>query len=44
VRLHRYDVKDADRIRQKRICEVDGEDLEMADIARGYELPHERRW
>src|SRR3954465_14775816 len=39
VRFHRYHVKDAGRIRQKRICEVDGEDLEMADIPRGYELP-----
>ena len=39
VRFHRYHEKDGGRIRQKRICEVDGQELDVADIARGYELP-----
>ncbi|WP_344660096.1 Ku protein [Catenulispora subtropica] len=39
VRFHRYHVEDGGRIRQKRVCEIDGEELDTADIARGYELP-----
>ena len=39
VRFHRYHKEDGGRIRQKRICEVDGQELSVEDIARGYELP-----
>lgn len=39
VRFHRYHEEDGGRIRQKRVCEVDGQELDTADIARGYELP-----
>jgi len=39
VRFHRYHAQDGGRIRQKRVCEVDGQELELTDIARGYELP-----
>lgn len=39
VRFHRYHQQDGGRIRQKRVCEVDGQELDTADIARGYELP-----
>jgi DNA end-binding protein Ku len=31
--------EDAGRIRYKRVCEVDGEDVAYRDIAKGYELP-----
>lgn len=39
VRFHRYHAEDGGRIRQKRVCEIDGEPLATEDIARGYELP-----
>lgn len=39
VHFHRYHAQDGGRIRQKRICEVDGQELSVEDIARGYELP-----
>lgn len=39
VRFHRYHREDGGRIRQKRVCEVDGQALATEDIARGYELP-----
>ncbi|MFD0632316.1 Ku protein [Catenulispora yoronensis] len=39
VHFHRYHEEDGGRIRQKRVCEVDGEELATEDIARGYELP-----
>ncbi|MEY9935646.1 DNA end-binding protein Ku [Catenulispora sp. GP43] len=39
VRFHRYHIEDGGRIRQRRVCEVDGEELDLTDIARGYELP-----
>jgi DNA end-binding protein Ku len=39
VRFHRYHAEDGGRIRQKRVCEIDGESLATEDIARGYELP-----
>lgn len=39
VWFHQYRQKDGGRIRQKRVCEVDGHELKVEDIARGYELP-----
>lgn len=39
VRFHRYHVEDGGRVRQTRVCEIDGEALATEDIARGYELP-----
>ena len=35
--LHQVHVADGGRIRQKRVCEVCGEEVAYADIARGYE-------
>lgn len=34
--------KDMGRIRYKRVCEVDGEEVPYSDIAKGYELPDGR--
>lgn len=34
--------KDTGRIRYKRVCEVDGEEVPYSDIAKGYELPDGR--
>jgi DNA end-binding protein Ku len=39
VRFHRYHVRDGGRVRQRRVCEVDGQELDTDDIARGFELP-----
>ncbi|MBB5937756.1 non-homologous end joining protein Ku [Streptomyces zagrosensis] len=37
VKLHQVHVADGGRIRMKRVCEVDGEQVDYADIAKGYE-------
>jgi DNA end-binding protein Ku len=37
--LHHVHVTDGGRVRHRRICEVDGEEVEMAELARGYVLP-----
>ena len=34
--LHQYHAEDCGRIRQKRVCEIDGEELQLDDIGRGY--------
>ncbi|HEY8482212.1 MAG TPA: Ku protein [Spirillospora sp.] len=39
VRFHQVHRKDGGRIKYKRICTVDGEEVPYADIAKGYELP-----
>jgi DNA end-binding protein Ku len=37
--LHQLHAPDGGRIRQKRICEIDGAEVPYAEIAKGYELP-----
>ena len=37
--LHHVHVTDGGRVRHRRICEVDGEEVELAELARGYVLP-----
>ena len=37
IKFHQVHAKDNGRIRYKRVCEVDGEVVEFADIARAYE-------
>jgi DNA end-binding protein Ku len=39
VAFHQVHREDGGRIRYKRICSVDGEEVEYGDIAKGYELP-----
>lgn len=39
IELHQLHAPDGGRIRQKRVCEVDGEEVPFAEIARGYEMP-----
>ena len=39
VSFHQYHVADGGRVRQKRVCEVDGQEVAMEDIAKGLELP-----
>ncbi len=39
VALHQVHVKDGGRIRYRRFCTVDGEEVPFEDIVRGYELP-----
>jgi len=39
VPLHQVHVKDGSRIRYRRICEAEGEEVAYSEIARGYELP-----
>ncbi|MBL8952058.1 MAG: Ku protein [Myxococcaceae bacterium] len=38
VRFHQVHDKDGGRIRQKRVCELDGKEVPYAHIAKGYEL------
>jgi DNA end-binding protein Ku len=42
VSLHQFHAADAGRIRYKRICSVDGEEVDYGDVVRGYELPDGR--
>jgi DNA end-binding protein Ku len=39
VSFHQVHREDAGRIRYKRVCQVDGEEVPYSDIAKGYELP-----
>ncbi|GLW07546.1 non-homologous end joining protein Ku [Microtetraspora sp. NBRC 13810] len=39
VSFHQVHREDGGRIRYKRVCTVDGEEVQYADIAKGYELP-----
>jgi DNA end-binding protein Ku len=39
IELHQMHATDGGRIRQKRVCEVDGEEVPIAETARGYEMP-----
>uniref|UniRef100_UPI002F910871 non-homologous end joining protein Ku n=1 Tax=Kitasatospora sp. NBC_01519 TaxID=2903576 RepID=UPI002F910871 len=40
--LHQVHAADGGRIRQKRVCELDGADVPFDDVARGYEAPNGR--
>ena len=37
--LHHVHVTDGGRVRHRRVCEVDGAEVELAELARGYVLP-----
>jgi DNA end-binding protein Ku len=37
--LHHVHVTDGGRVRHRRVCEVDGADVELGELARGYVLP-----
>ena len=37
--LHHVHVTDGGRVRHRRVCEVDGEEVELSELARGYVLP-----
>jgi DNA end-binding protein Ku len=39
VSFHQVHREDGGRIRYKRVCQIDGEEVAYADIAKGYELP-----
>jgi DNA end-binding protein Ku len=39
IRFHQVHAVDGGRIKYKRVCSIDGEDVEYNDIAKGYELP-----
>jgi DNA end-binding protein Ku len=39
IRFHQVHVSDGGRIKYKRVCSIDGEEVEYSDIAKGYELP-----
>ncbi|GGV12406.1 non-homologous end joining protein Ku [Actinomadura cremea] len=39
VSFHQVHREDGGRIKYKRVCSVDGEEVDYADIAKGYELP-----
>jgi DNA end-binding protein Ku len=39
IELHHMHATDGGRIRQKRVCEVDGEEVPFAELVRGYEMP-----
>jgi DNA end-binding protein Ku len=39
VPLREVHAQDGGRIRYRRVCSVDGEDVEYSDVAKGYELP-----
>jgi DNA end-binding protein Ku len=39
VRFHQVHAADGGRVRYKRVCSIDGEEVEYGDIAKGYELP-----
>jgi DNA end-binding protein Ku len=38
VRFHQVHATDGGRIRYKRVCQIDGEEVQYSDIAKGYEL------
>lgn len=39
VRFHRIHLPDMARVRNRKICEIDGQQVDQWDIAKGYELP-----
>jgi Ku protein len=39
IRFNQVHAADGGRIKYKRVCSIDGEEVEYADIAKGYELP-----
>jgi DNA end-binding protein Ku len=39
IRFHQVHVTDGGRVKYKRVCSLDGEEVEYSDIAKGYELP-----
>lgn len=39
VAFHQVHATDGGRVRQKRVCELDGEEVSLSDVAKGYELP-----
>jgi DNA end-binding protein Ku len=39
IRFHQVHAADGGRVKYRRVCSVDGEELEYSDIAKGYELP-----
>jgi DNA end-binding protein Ku len=39
IELRQLHATDGGRIRQKRVCEVDGEEVPFEEVARGYEMP-----
>jgi DNA end-binding protein Ku len=39
VAFHQVHVADGGRVRQKRVCELDGEEVSLSDVAKGYQLP-----
>jgi DNA end-binding protein Ku len=39
IELHQMHGPDGGRIRQKRVCEVDGEEVPFNEVVRGYEMP-----
>ncbi len=39
VKFHQVHKADGGRVKYRRVCSVDGEEIEYADIAKGYELP-----
>jgi DNA end-binding protein Ku len=39
IRFHQVHAADGGRIKYKRVCSIDGEEVEYAEIAKGYELP-----
>src|SRR5579875_168168 len=38
VRFHQLHAKDGGRVNQKRVCSVDGEEVEYGELAKGYEV------
>jgi Ku protein len=39
IRFHQVHAADGGRVKYKRVCSIDGEEVEYSDIAKGYELP-----
>jgi DNA end-binding protein Ku len=39
IRFHQVHVADGGRIKYRRVCSIDGEEVEYGDIAKGFELP-----
>jgi DNA end-binding protein Ku len=39
VAFHQVHAADGGRVRQKRVCELDGEEVSLSDVAKGYQLP-----
>src|SRR5436305_4876806 len=39
VAFHQVHREDGGRVRYKRVCQVDGEEVSYGDIAKGFELP-----